>query len=185
MIKICRIGHRTPNNGVITIASEVIADKIYYGASFCSPKEKQYNKKLGTQLALDDLEFTKIDERYIILQTEFTNANILKAILVNIYYSSDSYSYWNDARHIPAWIDKLLLEQLSYPLGLNRYPKGDAGPKDWINIKEIVVESEYAKEQLLKAIKYLHNLRELDTDFVAVNSLVHMYEHPDKIVVKS
>lgn len=52
-----------------------------------------------------------------------------------------------------------------------------------INIKSIVVGSEQAKEQLLLAIRYLHDLRNIDTDIAAVNELVHMYHVPGRITV--
>ena len=54
---------------------------------------------------------------------------------------------------------------------------------NWVVIKEIRVATEYDKEQLLMALKYLHDCY-IDTDFLAVNSLVHLYEYPEKIVVE-
>lgn len=52
-----------------------------------------------------------------------------------------------------------------------------------INIKSIVVGSEQAKEQLLLAIRYLHDLRNIDTDIAAINELVHLYHVPSRITV--
>lgn len=54
----------------------------------------------------------------------------------------------------------------------------------WVQITEIVVPTEYDKEQLLLAIKYIHDLRNLDTGYLAVNHLLHLYLHPELIVVR-
>ena len=62
--------------------------------------------------------------------------------------------------------------------------KYDAVNPYWVTIKKIVVATEKDKEQLLLAIKYLHNNFTIDTDFMAVNTLTHMYLNPDKIVVE-
>lgn len=61
-------------------------------------------------------------------------------------------------------------------LTYDELPKG-------INIKSIVVGSEQDKEQLLLAIKYLHDLRNINTGFAAVNELVHLYHVPECITV--
>lgn len=53
-----------------------------------------------------------------------------------------------------------------------------------IDIISITVASDHDKEQLLAALKYLHDLRNINTDFVAVNGLVHMYQVPERIIVK-
>lgn len=58
----------------------------------------------------------------------------------------------------------------------------DANPRG-INVQQIVVGTEHDKEQVLLALEYLHNLREINTDLAAVNSLVHMTRVPDRIVV--
>ena len=76
------------------------------------------------------------------------------------------------------------------PKGLNRYvyePGSDfdiVQDQKWIKIHEIVVDSEDTKQQLLLAFRYLHD-RDIDTDFIAVNYLVHLYQEPDKIVVRN
>jgi len=54
----------------------------------------------------------------------------------------------------------------------------------WVRITEIVVPTEYDKEQLLLALEYIHDLRNLDTDYLAVNHLAHMYQNPELIKVK-
>jgi hypothetical protein len=46
----------------------------------------------------------------------------------------------------------------------------------------VVVESEDAKEQVLRAFEYLHD-QDIDTDYVAVNELVHIYSTPYDVVV--
>jgi len=68
---------------------------------------------------------------------------------------------------------------------MERYPEDPNAEMKFVNITEIVVPSERDKEQLLKAIKYLHDNRTIDTNYYAVNSLVHMYEAPELIKVKS
>lgn len=54
----------------------------------------------------------------------------------------------------------------------------------YITIEQIVVPSEFDKAQLLLAFEYLHDNRLIDTDLMAVNTIVHLYEQPDIIVVK-
>lgn len=66
--------------------------------------------------------------------------------------------------------------------GLEKFE--DNKPTEYVIITEIVVPSERDKAQLLKAFKYIHNLRELDTNFVAVNAVSHLYLQPDLIKVK-
>lgn len=65
--------------------------------------------------------------------------------------------------------------------GLARHE--DDKPAEYVTITEIVVPSERDKAQLIKAFKYIHNLNEIDTDFIAVNLLAHLYQHPDLIKV--
>lgn len=56
------------------------------------------------------------------------------------------------------------------------------GNNDWVVIKEIHVPTQHDKEQLLMALQYLHDCY-IDTDFLAVNSLVHLYQNPERIIV--
>lgn len=67
---------------------------------------------------------------------------------------------------------------------LERHPPNGIEP-DWLRLTEIVVPTERDKQQLLQAFKYLHDNRTIDTDFMAVNLLVHTYENPDLIKVRS
>ncbi len=52
---------------------------------------------------------------------------------------------------------------------------------------KIVVPTKKDKEQLQAAFEYLHN-RDIDTDFIAVNQVVHEYDYgepskPDNIII--
>jgi hypothetical protein len=58
----------------------------------------------------------------------------------------------------------------------------EKNPK-WVTIEKIVVPTEFDKEQLIRAFKYLHDNRTIDTDLLAVNTIVHMYQNPGLIVV--
>lgn len=49
----------------------------------------------------------------------------------------------------------------------------------------IVVDNDEAKQQVLKACEYLHDQFTTDTDYIAVNELVHIYTHPASVVVDS
>jgi len=59
---------------------------------------------------------------------------------------------------------------------LKRYPENDV---DSIKFFEytIVVPTKQDREELLETSRYLHDLRCIDTDYIAVNQLVHEYEH--------
>lgn len=70
------------------------------------------------------------------------------------------------------------------PSGLERYDESAGANQNWVRITEIVVPDQYAKDQLLKAFEYIHNIRELDTGFLAVNELAHIYTCPDIIKVQ-
>lgn len=51
-------------------------------------------------------------------------------------------------------------------------------------ISSITVPTEYDKEQLLKASRYIHNLKEIDADFIMINLLSHLYLSPQLIKVE-
>lgn len=57
--------------------------------------------------------------------------------------------------------------------------------QNFVTINSIVVPTEYDKQQLLLAFEYLHNLREVDTDYHAVNTIAHIYTNPDLIEVSN
>ena len=54
----------------------------------------------------------------------------------------------------------------------------------WMEIKSVVVNSEQAKEQLLKASKYIHDLKGLDIDIDMVNVVAHLYCRPELITIE-
>jgi hypothetical protein len=67
--------------------------------------------------------------------------------------------------------------------GLERYSDSH-GPDQCVDITEIIVPTQYDKDQLIKAFKYLHDLRTVDTVYLAVNTLAHFYNVADRIVVR-
>jgi hypothetical protein len=54
----------------------------------------------------------------------------------------------------------------------------------WVTISKIVVPTQEDKDQLLLASRYIHNLRNIDTDINGANVLAHLYHNPDLIVVE-
>ena len=48
---------------------------------------------------------------------------------------------------------------------------------------KIIVKTEEDKNNLLKASKYIHDLRKLDTSIEMVNTIAHLYHAPFLIVV--
>lgn len=171
MDKIFRIGHRTPSNGVITIATKIVDNNIYYGVSYCSPREKTYSKSYGVSIASQRLE-QNLNNNISLELKELKHSRVVIDVLVDILVQQS----------FPAWAESLLIENALYPVGLLRYSnKKENKP---VNIKSIVVDSEHSKEQLLIALDYIHGLFELDTNFIAVNELAHVHLNPDLIVVE-
>lgn len=179
------MGHRTPKTGVITVASFVEDDKIFYGVSYYSPNELtvptfdengrqkpfvQYNKQLGIDLATQRLHDNRSTGTSIPL-TLLQHSIVLLDIINDIF----------DRRSYPDWAEQLLIDNVLYPVGLKRYGKKNKGTNYGV---KIVVDSEEAREQLMIASSYIHNLTEVDTDFIAVNILAHLYMDPDSIVVE-
>lgn len=70
-------------------------------------------------------------------------------------------------------------------IDLVKYDEDLADDQPWVGIHKIIVPSEYDKEQLLLAFKYIHDLRCIDTDYLGVNTLIHIYECPEIIEVNS
>ena len=68
--------------------------------------------------------------------------------------------------------------------GMERYSANETG-ETYITITRLVVPTQYDKEQLLMAIKYFHDNKTIDSDFKAVNTLIHLYETPDRIEVEA
>jgi len=59
-------------------------------------------------------------------------------------------------------------------IGLDRYPEDGCNPFTPF-VTRIVVPSEYARAQIALALRYLHDSPDTDTDYMAVNTLVHLY----------
>lgn len=56
-------------------------------------------------------------------------------------------------------------------------------PSEYFPKVKIIVDSEQSKEQILKALEYIHYLSCIDSKFMAVNSIMHMYLFPDSVEV--
>jgi hypothetical protein len=67
--------------------------------------------------------------------------------------------------------------------GLVRYGEATGDNQQWCTITEIIVPTEHDRAQLLKAFEYIHNLRTIDSDYLAVNEIMHLYQQPEKIKV--
>jgi hypothetical protein len=175
-IKICRIGHRNPRNGVITIASDIIPkeNKIFWGASYCSPREPKYIKEIGNDLALAKMEFNKEYDFFASLYDEFSHSNIIKTILRDMFIS-DNY---------PKWAELLILEQLRYPTGLLRYPSDMTKNGEAFDINQIIVSDQKSKDQILLALSYMLQNMNIDFNFIAPNAFLNIIFNPDKIIVK-
>lgn len=63
--------------------------------------------------------------------------------------------------------------------GLDRYPEDDTLPAIYPRITKIVVPDEYSREQVMRALRYLHDQFSTDTGYMAVNFLVHLYSDED------
>ena len=69
---------------------------------------------------------------------------------------------------------------------LNRYDENKKSEEQkWVSISKILVPTLEDKQQLLAAFKYLHDLNEIDTDILAVNTIAHLYHNPDLIEVQA
>lgn len=67
---------------------------------------------------------------------------------------------------------------------MDKYDSSLSGDKQsHVNITKIIVPTEYDKQQLLLAFKYIHYLSDLDTDYKAVNTIVHLYLSPDLVEI--
>jgi hypothetical protein len=78
------------------------------------------------------------------------------------------------------------IPRLDKKTGLYRYPKDlRALPNlaSYFPKVKIVVDSEQSKEQVLKAIEYIHYLECIDSDFMAVNAFMHLYLFPGSVEV--
>ena len=69
--------------------------------------------------------------------------------------------------------------------GMERYPDtDDISLFNFVNIDKIIVLSERDKIELLKAIRYLHDNPLIDSNYYAVNSLIHVYTNPGMVEIK-
>ena len=80
--------------------------------------------------------------------------------------NNDVTELWEEVEGLERWDDELPDSEQKY-----------------VNIQYILVSSEYDKEQLLKAFEYIHDCRGIDTDYMAVNTIAHLYLQPDNIIV--
>ena len=62
--------------------------------------------------------------------------------------------------------------------GLDRYPEDGDNPFIPF-VTKIVVPDEYSREQVMRALRYLHDQFSTDTGYMAVNYLVHLYSDED------
>ena len=85
----------------------------------------------------------------------------------------------------PNPVHELLDEKPAPEQGLNRYDDAKGDDQKWGKITKIVVPTEEDKKQLLLASEYIHYLGDIDSDYMMVNTLMHLYEHPDWIEVQS
>lgn len=165
------MGHRNPGRGIITISSLIKNESIYYGVSYCSPKEPKYDKKLGIELATSRM-MDNIKNNISISLTNLKHSDVVLSILGDIL----CYTWF------PKWAYDLLLENITYPIGLTRFNKTNSNNP--FNIEHIVVDSVYSKEQLIKALDYLATIPFIDHEFVAVSRLLNIVNRPDIIKVK-
>jgi|GEM_PF-3578759 len=80
-------------------------------------------------------------------------------------------------KHIPKWISPEQRMKRYEDYGINGI-HGDITKVKFTEFK-IVVPTEEARQEIMAALEYLHNLKEVDMDFITVNQLVHQYEHND------
>lgn len=171
MNKIFRMGHRTPAGGVITIASFIKDRKIFYGASYCSPKEARYDKQLGIDLASNRMD-DNIKNNVSLDLIELKHSSVILCIIDDILVNGD----------YPQWAFQLLVDNLIYPVGLTRFNKSNSHKP--INIENIIVDSEYTKQQLLKACEYLASVPGIDIDFMAISALLELPYRSEIIHIK-
>lgn len=62
--------------------------------------------------------------------------------------------------------------------GLDRYPEDGSNPFTPF-VTKIVVPDEYARTQVMLALRHLHDNFSTDTGYMAVNYLVHLYADED------
>ncbi len=84
---------------------------------------------------------------------------------------------------IEGWSEKIY--EIENASKLKRWEENVANEdQKYVTISKIVVPTEYDKSQILEASAYIHNLRDIDSDYMAVNTIMHLYECPELIEVK-
>jgi hypothetical protein len=71
--------------------------------------------------------------------------------------------------------------------GMYVYPENAEAkniPVNFFPKVKIITDSEESKEQLLKALEYIHNLSCIDPNFIPVNGLMHLYLFAESVEVK-
>jgi hypothetical protein len=92
-------------------------------------------------------------------------------------YSENDFAeavYWRAARvcDIMGWsIPEAEREDVE---GLDRYNEDDSLPDVYPRVTKIVVPDEYSRIQVMLALRHLHD-SDIDTDYMAVNEIVHCY----------
>ena len=101
-VKYCHLNNITNKKGTITVASNLVNDRVCYGVSFCSPKDT-FKKEQGRKIAFNRLNYFSGD--YILLELEEMNhKGIMNAILNTII----------DYNEYPDWAEDALLEHISW-----------------------------------------------------------------------
>ena len=67
--------------------------------------------------------------------------------------------------------------------GLNRYDDNKGDDQKWGKITKIVVPTEEDKNQFILACKHIHDSY-IDTDYMMVNTIAHLYNAPELVVVE-
>ena len=112
----------------------------------------------------------------------FTSAKKAEEFLVNeCGFTADEFLAWSTEEIIASanqYHENFENQKNKY----NDLEKHDDNDPKFIAITKIIVPTERDKQQLLKAIEYLHD-QSSNTDYYAVNTLIHLYEHPERIEV--
>ena len=103
------------------------------------------------------------------------------------------YTEWSEERLAEqiAMLERVLAEKQGpdedegFVRGLQRYDQFPDDPTPEVDITKIVVPTVRDKVQLLLALQYIHDLRCIDTDYIAVNTLIHHYMCPELIEVEA
>lgn len=100
------------------------------------------------------------------------------------------YKDWSEERLSEqiAMLERVLAEKQGpeeLVTGLQRYEQFRDDPKPNTKISKIVVPTVRDKVQLLLALQYIHDASGIDSDYIAVNVLIHQYMRPDSIEVEA